>query len=98
MLQSWQHLTFSSFTAQAGAQPVYTSPRPGLRRWVKFSRGLGELLAGRQPGVVNLADEIVPAGDGLANNFGAVMVPDMANITLKDSPEDLRAQLENEAA
>ncbi len=35
---------------------------------------------------------------GLANRSGAVTIFEMASITLKDIPEDLRAQLENEAA
>ena len=36
-------------------------------------------------------------GDVLANGFGAVKVFNMASLTLTDVPEDLRAQLENEA-
>ena len=38
------------------------------------------------------------AGDELANGFGAAKIFHMASLTLKDIPEDLRAQLENEAA
>ena len=37
-------------------------------------------------------------GDELANSAGAAKIFNMASLTLKNIPEDLRAQLENEAA
>ena len=42
--------------------------------------------------------DILLVGDELANGSGAAKIFDMADLTLKDIPEDLRAQLENEAA